>query len=463
MSPGVSIMRSIIFTDPIYQVMNFGSRDDTRSLLRSILDTQPFQRLRRISQLGLASLVFPGATHSRFSHCLGAAFLANHVLAHLSEREGRNVYKGQKQRHAVLATALLHDIGHGPFSHAFEQVLKGLVESDDERPLHEDWTKLIIQHKDSVIHRVLEEHDIPSEQVASVFGKVSGSEPLPRYLKQIVSSQLDVDRMDYLMRDSHFAGVSIGKVDVFYLIHCLIVVQHGGSQQRDLGLETKGVKAYEAFALARQLMNRTVYYHKTIKVLEFMMEYFLRRVIGTHDDICDIVPTLKPVIPPYFTAVAGAITNNRLKDKKAFMEEALDDYFQLTEDQVWNLVWAIANTDHPKLEDLRKLAKSLLERRLLKNFRIQPGKEEVLKERLEQKGYEERKHFAIVNTHSTAYKSTSEKVFIELGKKRIEEVTAISELISLMRDRPESESVLIALDDADELKQLADDVKAFHL
>lgn len=253
--------KNTIITDPIYQVMNFGSKDSsTRDLLRAVLDTRAFQRLHRISQLGLTSHVFPGATHNRFSHSLGVAFLANRVLAHLYECEGGCPKDHQEERHSVLVAALLHDIGHGPFSHSFEKVLTKLVPSGCY-PLHEDWTKLIIQNEQAGICQKLKEYDVNTNQVVSVFDEeVPESDQLAPYLRQIVSSQLNVDRMDYLLRDSHFAGVSIGKIDVSYLINCLTVVNHAENGLSDLGLEDKAIKSYEAFILARQLMNRTVYY-----------------------------------------------------------------------------------------------------------------------------------------------------------------------------------------------------------
>jgi HD superfamily phosphohydrolase len=442
-------MKSIIITDPIYRVMNFGSNDSTRKLLRAIWDTQAFQRLRRISQLGLASLVFPGATHTRFSHSLGVAFLANQVLEHLLEREGKAISEHQEQQYAVLAAALLHDVGHGPFSHSFEQVLQNLV-SHDHRPLHEGWSKLIIQHEQSGIPQALERSKVNIQQVVSVFDEESKSEQLPRYLKQIVSSQIDVDRMDYLLRDSHFAGVSVGTVDVFYLMHCLTVIKHDGANQSDLGLEAKGVKAYEAFALARQLMNRTVYYHKAVKVLEFMMEEFLRGIIKYNDAICK-VGHLEHAVPQYLKTVAKAVDNQSLnsKDKKnEFMENALHDYLQLTEDRIWNLIWAIAETTDPAIpKKLPGLAKRLLKRHLFKASIIQNGKEKILDEKLRQEKYKKGQHYVIINTATTAYKSTSGKIFVESGNETIEEITKLSELIFLMRDRQESEYLLIFLDD----------------
>ena len=179
----------------------------------------------------------------------------------------------------VIMPALLLDVGHGSFSHSFEQVLSGY----DWAPRHEDWTKTIISHKDSDIRKQLEKNCITIDAVSSVFDKKSPC-LLTRPYQQIVSSQLDVDRMNYLVRDSHFSGVATGRFDVRYLTHSIVVVSHGENGTRTLGITPKGVKAYEAFLLARQLINRTVYYHQNVKVLEFMMEHFLQLVIKYMED-----------------------------------------------------------------------------------------------------------------------------------------------------------------------------------
>jgi HD superfamily phosphohydrolase len=182
-----------IITDPVYQVMNFGSDPELKRALGAVIDTRPFERRRRISQLGRASYVFPGATHMRFSHCLGAADLAYTVLTHLRERadkEDEHKEIGGAFKPVIMA-ALLHDVGHGPFSHAFEQVPHGR----DWVPDHEDWTTTMISHQDSDIREQLDEHHIDSEAVASMFNK-RGTCLLAQPFRQIVSSQLDVDRMD---------------------------------------------------------------------------------------------------------------------------------------------------------------------------------------------------------------------------------------------------------------------------
>src|SRR5262249_35178449 len=152
-----------------------------------------------------------------------------------------------------------------------------------------------IEQEDSEIRKALTANGLNPDKVASPFRKQDTGGGLPKYLHQIVSSQIDVDRMDYLVRDSHFAGVALGRVDIYYLINCLTIVEHDDMSLCSLGVEEKGVKAYEGFALARQLMNRTVYFHRAVKVFEFMMEELLRHVIHHHEPM-NTVPAVRAAI-----------------------------------------------------------------------------------------------------------------------------------------------------------------------
>ena len=432
-----------IITDPIHQVMNFGTEPKLRDCLTAVIDTGTFQRLRRISQLGLTSYIFPGATHSRFSHSLGAAYLARSVLLHLKERaEKKNRKEIDEHFNDVIVAALLHDVGHGPFSHSFEHVLKGAYKWV---PDHEDWTRTLISSQDSEVRKVLKDHSIDASKIASIFPKYPKSH-IPRPYRQIVSSQLDVDRMDYLIRDSHFAGVAIGRFDAHYLINSIVIVRHGddgGGSEETLGLTPKGVKAYEAFLLARQLMNRTVYYHHNVKVLEFMIEHLLRFTIQHYSRLTARKKTM-PYIPSYFGRVATAIESNN-GSKEGFMAKAYNDYIRLTEDGIWALVAALAESN--TLPAARSLAERVLKRKILPHWIVGSGRKELLKESLERTGFIEEKDFYLVEPTTTMYKSTGdEQVFVLDWQGDIREIAEHSVTISSLRDRPEAESILIVID-----------------
>lgn len=438
----MSVSSSIIITDPVHQVMSFGTDDRLRSLLKAVLDTSTFQRLRRISQLGLAQNVFPGATHTRFAHGLGAAYLASKAVAHLEERHGKNAIADARLE--VIAAALLHDVGHGPFSHSFEQVLKGL-KFPTPLPLHEEWTLAAIEHEDSDIRHALTINGLDIGKVATAFRKNPDEGPLPKYLRQIVSSQLDVDRMDYLVRDSHFAGVAVGQVDIYYLIHCLTIVEHDGNSLCSLGVEEKGVKAYEGFALARQLMNRTVYYHRAVKVFEFMIEELLRQVICEFD-MLHVDPELRTAIPRYLGAVA-ALRDSAVRSTDECVAANWRDYFALSEPDIWHLVASLAAASPAKVpRRARMLAEMILKRAKLPYRSVLPGMAEVLQQKLVLDGFKEDEDYALIDLRTTVYKQLKDQVFVVLGSKRVAEIAASSEILAILRDREERATLLVILD-----------------
>jgi uncharacterized protein len=442
--------KTLIITDPIHQVMNLGSDPTLQKCFTDVVDTRAFQRLRRITQLGLASYVFPGATHTRFCHGLGAAYLAHSVLTHLREWAADPADKEEINEvfNSVVIAALLHDVGHGPFSHAFEGILKG----HPCETKHEEWTATFITHGNSEIRQQLTNNGIDVAKVSSIFTKTTES-CLPRPYQQIVSSQLDVDRMDYLVRDSHFAGVAIGRFDVHYLIHSIVVVSHDQKDTKTLGITPKGVKAYEAFLLARQLMNRTVYYHHKVKVLEFMMEHFLRSVIQHMDEVSKI-SSVAPFIPPYLKRVAAAVTQGRGKD--ILLSDGYEDYVRLTEDSIWSLVSVVA--DSSAAASMRNMALKLLRREILPHWAVRVGKGKLLRETLLRDGLSEDRDFHLLDLKTVMYKADGdERVFVVDWQGKIEEVGEHSDTISTFRDRPEAESLLIAIDTGKEshIKDLA--------
>src|SRR5579872_697788 len=222
------------------------------------------QRLRRLRQLGLAYLAYPSAEHTRFSHALGALAMGDRVLEAL--RRHSPEYFGdeadyERQRRLLRASLLLHDIGHGPFSHACEAVLG---------TPHEQRTPEILRQPEIIA--ALGRLHLEAEEVLEL---VIGS-PNPRYpvLRELVSGpNLDVDRMDYLLRDGYFTGVASGRYDVDQLVSSLRVFEVNGRPQ--LGIDGRGVVALESFVLARYMMFATVYFHHTTRMLEHVLQQAL--------------------------------------------------------------------------------------------------------------------------------------------------------------------------------------------
>ncbi len=248
-----------VIRDPVHNLIFFEDNSCDRLLL-DLIDAKEFQRLRRIKQLGMSELVFPGANHSRFAHSLGVMNVARRILNRLKATP--------EQQLIVLSAALLHDVGHGPFSHAFEKVT-GVN--------HEDRTRQIIRDPDTEVNQRLTAIDpqLP-ESIERFFmsdEEQSGHGSIPPYLAYVVSSQLDADRFDYLLRDSHSAGIGYGKFDLDWLINHLCV----DTSRNRLYLERKSLLTVEEYVFARYHMYQMVYFHKATRAAEVMLRLLFRR------------------------------------------------------------------------------------------------------------------------------------------------------------------------------------------
>jgi HD superfamily phosphohydrolase len=225
---------------------------------RKIVDTKIFQRLRRLKQLALASLVYPGAVHSRFEHSLGAF----HIAREISKR----LLTSESDQELVRLAALLHDVGHGPFSHVSEPILQKFckVQLDlEKQQIHEIISSRIIE-KNSELVRIMGE-----DQCHDITNLLSGKYGY-RILKDIVSGPLDVDKQDYLLRDSYFCGVKYGVYDLNRLIDVLRVLKDA-DEEKSLAISSDGINSVEQFVLAKYYMNVQVYYHKIRLITDEMI------------------------------------------------------------------------------------------------------------------------------------------------------------------------------------------------
>jgi hypothetical protein len=218
-------------------------------LALEIADTPQMQRLRWIKQLGLASLVYPGANHTRFEHSLGAYHLADLLANHLGLTE--------EDKTLVCAAALLHDVGHGPLSHATEAALAPYLRKEHE--------SIIDILKKGELRAVLDKYDLKPTEIQAAINGVG--------LGQIVSGEIDVDRMDYLIRDAHYTGVAYGVIDRLRLLQKMTL--HGG----ELVVEAGGVQAATSLLISRLLMHPSVYYHHVCRISECMVSAGIRHMI----------------------------------------------------------------------------------------------------------------------------------------------------------------------------------------
>ena len=223
------------------------------ALERKIIDTATLQRLRRIRQLAGCHLVYPGGQHSRFEHVIGCMFLAGRVGGILESR--KSGFKNEMTE-KIRVSALLHDVGHGPFSHMFEEVL---AEKTDVT--HEDMSQRII--RETEIGDILESHGFSRARISEL--AVGKSSREMAFMNDIIGGGLSVDIMDYLLRDSYFTGVEYGKVDVHRIINSFRVVQG------KLAISQAAVFAFEALMISRYEMFRAVYFHRTVRAAELML------------------------------------------------------------------------------------------------------------------------------------------------------------------------------------------------
>jgi HD superfamily phosphohydrolase len=241
-------------------------------LEEALINSRPLQRLRTIHQLGLTFLVFPGAEHSRFSHVLGAMHLAGRAYDALCTRGGGLLPAGERARERRLAraAALLHDLGHAPYSHSAEELFLGGID-------HEEMTRRMIASPEIARIFVRFGDGITPEDVLRLLtGEPEGGEPTERLLSQIVSGELDVDKMDYLLRDSLFCGVRYGNFDLDRLLETLLPIADPKTGSLGVGLEEGGVHAVEALVMARYYMFTQVYFNATGKALELHLNQWLQ-------------------------------------------------------------------------------------------------------------------------------------------------------------------------------------------
>jgi HD superfamily phosphohydrolase len=309
-----------IVNDPIYGFVTI-----PYSIIFDLIEHPYFQRLRRIKQLGLTNLVYPGALHTRFHHAIGAMHLIGQAIEEIRNK-GHEITEDEAK--AVSIAILLHDIGHGPFSHALEHSIVSNVN-------HEGISELFM-------NKLNEEF----EGELSLAVKIFQNKYPKKFLHQLVSSQLDVDRLDYLQRDSFYTGVSEGVISADRIIKMLNVVND------QLAIEAKGIYSIEKFIIARRLMYWQVYLHKTVLGAENLLVNILKRAKELAESKEDLfcTPALKVFLYNNYNE-QDFISNPQLLDNFAL----LDDCDIMTSIKVW--------VNHPD-KVLSMLCERLINRKL---------------------------------------------------------------------------------------------------
>ena len=286
-----------VFRDPVHTYIHVDHQ-----VIYDLINTKEFQRLRRIKQLGTSGYTFHGGEHSRFSHCMGAYEIARRITKIFDEK-----YLQTWDNHEsllVMVTALLHDVGHGAYSHSFER----LFDTD-----HEEITRQIITSPETEINRVLTQvsPDFP-EKVASVINHTYPN----KQVVQLISSQIDVDRMDYLLRDSFYTGASYGQFDLTRILRVIRPVENGIAFQRN------GMHAVEDYVVSRYQMYMQVYFHPASRAMEVLLQNLLKRAKFLYEDQKDFFKLTSPNLLPFFEKRFS------LQDYLALDDGVMNTYFQ---------------------------------------------------------------------------------------------------------------------------------------
>lgn len=384
-----------IINDPVFGFINIPN-----DFIYHIIQHRYFQRLNRIKQLGLSSFVYPGAQHTRMLHSLGAMYLMGEALKQL-QQHGNEITN--EEFDAAMAAILLHDIGHGPFSHALENTLVSDIS-------HEEISLMLMQKINEELNGKLD-----------LTIKIFKNEYHKKFLHQLVSGQLDVDRLDYLRRDSFFSGVTEGIIGSARIIKMLNV------KNDDLVVEEKGIYSIENFLFARRFMYWQVYYHKTSVAAESMLIKILQRAkfLSMNGVKLFATPSLH-----YFL-------KNDI-DKASFVSNnlALESFVSLDDSDILSTikVWTVAED-----KVLSELCKRFVDRQL---FRSETTQEPVTEERKRQLVEQYQQHFGISEEEANyfwfeecvspnTYNYDDEKILILYRDGSLHDITEASDILNV--------------------------------
>lgn len=406
--PVKDIYKQRTYLDPIHGPIHLSLSDPVESLLIKIIDSKEFQRLRRVHQMGLGWFTFHGAEHSRFGHSLGTLFTARKMLECLSKNFPEiNTFKPE-----FFAAALLHDIGHGPFSHTSEKLI----------PVsHEELTKIIISSNSEVNFHLKKFRKNLPEKVTSLLSHKTKH----KYLSQLVSSYIDCDRLDYLRRDSYYIGVPYGLTGSDRIISSLEIDK---DTKRLVVLENLGLDAVIHYLHARYSMYQQIYQHKKNIASDFMLRKIISRIIKVTP--LDIPPELKEWL---------SLRNKPVRKINLDFYSKVDDYSLLT------YIHRLANKS---FEDkaLKDLCEKFISRRLFKSIEFRAGiKKERVQEILKRvktlaknKNLEADYYTGVEQSSSKPYEpyksgdKTGKAIFIKQNNGVIKELSKVSGLVKAL-------------------------------
>jgi HD superfamily phosphohydrolase len=416
--------------DAIHHVMEIGIKET--DLLKHLIDSPHFQRLKGIKQLGLTDMVFPTATHTRFSHSLGTAFLASKIFKLLESRHREDI--ATISPCSLILAALLHDIGHGPFSHACEDFFYHYLNQEIK---HESWTKEFIKH-------LSEEGSLPIHLYDEI-DTILFPSAYRTFVNDIICSQLDADRLDYLLRDSHFCGVSYGTFDLDWLLHSLTILKPTeGSAGTKLGIVYKGLGAVENYLISRRWMHLNIYQNRKLLGFTDNLLCFLIQLALWIDEKEN--QKEKENISGTFLFEFLKKINHCKKEQKSHGEvikEAFHWYKFLTDYDIWSAIRNIYFAHQMKSislpQSLQEIAISFIERKTPKVKEIKKDQEGEIRDFIAAHNLTHLKHkINIIKPPFSTYEANGSSIYVQHNHHSFpiqEKSGIINELLLLKEER----------------------------
>lgn len=427
-----------VIKDPVHGVMQFSHQED--QWIKPFINHPYLQRLRHIKQNGLADTVFPGAVYSRFNHALGCCYVGSQIANKIGLID--------EEKQLVMIACLLHDIGHGPFSHAFEDLFA------HKCIRHEEWTPYFLRAFASetflaTYNALNPDFPLTEHKIVCVQQMIMHEYTENKLLSDIVSSQIDADRFDYLLRDSHFCGVKYGEFDLRWMLHCLTFVEtHEGLR---LGITHKGVGVVEHYLIARCLMIRNIYHHKKKHAVEYLLIQFMTK-LAEHMPTTDILAKYRDTPLGQLLVNANAF-NQRIRDSKpphseiaVFLEQNFGLYERLCDYHVFVMIQELAQltVDH----DIIQLAQRIFHRQMPALIALPPDRVE------EVRGFvasyqKEHAHqisawqLAIITAPQSFYSDHHDPVWVVDGRGEKQKISDLSHIIHALSDRHEQSCLLL--------------------
>ncbi len=421
-----------VIKDPVHGTMQFTTAED--AWVKPFIDSANFQRLRHIKQLGMGDVIFPGAVHSRFNHCLGCCYVGSQIA--------QKIGLADSERQLVMIACLLHDIGHGPFSHAFEWIFhRKLI-------LHEDWTPYFLADYAtddffSNYNRLNPRYPLNREKFRTIAEMIMHQQVQKNVLADIVSSQLDADRLDYLLRDSHFCGVRYGEFDFRWLLHCMTIVQTDAGER--LGITHKGIGAVEHYLMARRLMIRNIYQAHKKLAIEFFMVQLLVNLAENLESVAVYQPITETKLGQFLIAANHLNQSMRTcKDltvlKKEFLAANFHSYKVLCDYDLFALIRQLASLSDqlPATQIATRLHERMMPKIVrLDHIDIAAAQAEIAHFKSQYQDQFQDWQLALIQTPHRAYSGEDDPIMVINEQNAITPIAQFSFMINAMSDRLE--------------------------